>query len=53
MQPKESTAKTHFVLSIVKSIIRLWACVVLYFGVYNLAALLFAGAEYIGILEEL
>lgn len=52
MQPKESATSSHFFLSIVKSCIRIWACVLLYYGDYKLSALLFACAEGVGIIEE-
>ena len=53
LQEKASSAKTHFVISFVKSIIRLIGCGALYYGHIPLAALLIGGAELLGIAEEI
>jgi hypothetical protein len=53
LQEKASSAKTHFVISFIKSIIRLIGCGVLYYGHIPLAALLIGGAELLGIAEEI
>ena len=52
LQEKASSAKTHFVISFIKSIIRLIGCSALYYGHIPLAALLIGGAELLGIAEE-
>ena len=52
LQEKASSAKTHFIISFVKSIIRLIGCAALYYGYIPLAALLIGGAELLGIAEE-
>jgi hypothetical protein len=52
LQEKASSAKTHFFISFVKSIIRLIGCGVLYYGHIPLAALLIGSAEILGIAEE-
>jgi hypothetical protein len=52
LQEKASSAKTHFFISFVKSIIRLIGCGALYFGHIPLAALLIGSAEILGIAEE-
>lgn len=52
LQEKASSAKTHFVISFVKSIIRLIGCCVLYYGHIPIAVLLIDGAEILGIAEE-
>jgi len=52
LQEKASSAKTHFIISFIKSIIRLIGCGALYYGHIPLAALLIGGAELLGIAEE-
>jgi hypothetical protein len=52
MQEKESKTKHHFYTSLVKSIIRIGAGVVLMNEYYILAGSLFIVAEILGILEE-
>ena len=52
LQEKASSAKTHFIISFIKSIIRLIGCGALYYGHIPLAALLIGGAEILGIAEE-
>ena len=52
LQEKASSAKTHFVISFVKSIIRLIGCGALYYGHIPLSALLIGVAELLGIAEE-
>ena len=53
LQEKASSAKTHFIISFIKSIIRLIGCGALYYGHIPLAALLIGGAELLGIAEEI
>lgn len=53
MQPKESKTNTHFILSMIKSVIRLGACVLLGYNFIEQAAFAFALAEVLGIIEEL
>ena len=53
MQPKESKTNTHFILSMIKSVIRLGACVLLGYSLTQQAAFAFALAEVLGIFEEL
>lgn len=53
MQPKESKSKWHFYMSWFKSIVRLCACWALWDNSYGTAAILFGGAEILGILEEI
>lgn len=53
MQQKESKTNTHFILSMVKSVIRLGACVLLGYNLIQQAAFAFALAEMLGIVEEL
>ncbi len=52
LQEKASSAKTHFIISLIKSIIRIIGCVVLFYGHIPLAACLIGGAELLGIAEE-
>jgi hypothetical protein len=52
IQPKD-TSRRHFYASMIKSIVRLGACVALYSGDYATAALMLFTAEVIGIAEEL
>ena len=52
LQEKASSAKTHFIISFIKSIIRIIGCGALYYGHIPLAALLIGGAELLGIAEE-
>jgi hypothetical protein len=56
MQPKESKTNWHFRISIAKSIIRIFAGVLLMSSdqwYFNAAGGLFIGAEILGIVEEL
>jgi len=53
MQPKESKTNTHFILSMIKSVIRLGACILLGYSFIQQAAFAFAFAEMLGIIEEL
>jgi hypothetical protein len=53
MQQKESKTNTHFILSMIKSVIRLGACVFLGYGYIPQAAFTLALAEMLGIIEEL
>jgi len=52
MQTKESKTKWHFYMSIIKSVVRFGACWALWDAPLGSAAILFAGAEILGILEE-
>jgi len=52
-QEKGSTAKKHFQISLIKSIIRIGACVVLCYGNYIGAGVGLAIAEVLGIYEEI
>ena len=52
-QAKGSTAKKHFQISLVKSIVRIGACVVLCSGNYIGAGLGLGIAELLGIYEEI
>jgi hypothetical protein len=53
MQTKESKTKWHFYISIIKSGVRFGACWALWDSSLGSAAILFAGAEILGILEEI
>jgi hypothetical protein len=53
IQPKESNSKTHFQISLIKSMFRLAACVTLYQSDLVWTALLFGAAEVLGIAEEI
>jgi hypothetical protein len=53
MQPKESKTNWHFRISILKSIIRIFAGTSLVIGDLALAGIFLVGAELLGILEEL
>jgi hypothetical protein len=53
MQQKESKTNTHFIISMIKSVIRLGACVLLGYSLTQQAAFTFALAEVLGIFEEL
>ena len=53
MQPKESKTKWHFYVSIIKSGFRFGACWALWDYSLGSAAILFAMAEILGILEEI
>jgi hypothetical protein len=55
MQPKESKSNWHFRISIAKSIVRIFAGVLLMSSTewyFNAAGGLFIGAELLGIVEE-
>ena len=52
IQPKD-TSQGHFYVSLVKSVLRMFAGVVLIFGVLWAAGLLFILAEVLGVVEEL
>lgn len=52
MQPKESSTSSHFFLSLLKSVIRLWAFLLLFYQEFTICAVLLAIAEGIGIIEE-
>jgi hypothetical protein len=55
MQPKESKSNWHFRLSIIKSIVRVFAGLALMYAdqwYFNAAGGLLIGAEILGILEE-
>lgn len=53
MQPKESNSKSHFYISIFKSILRLGACYFLFNEQFGNSAIVFGLAELLGIIEEL
>ena len=56
MQPKESKTNWHFKISIIKSIIRIFAGIALMYGdqwYLNAAGGMLIGAEILGIAEEL
>lgn len=53
MQAKESKTNTHFIISLLKSAVRMIACYFLIKSNLVLSGLLFAGAETLGIMEEL
>jgi hypothetical protein len=52
-QPKESNSKTHFYISVVKSVLRFGACYFLFNEQFVSSAITFALAEVLGIVEEL
>lgn len=52
MQPKESKSTTHFIISMIKSVIRIGAGIMLFLGDVIGSGLLFVGAEVLGIIEE-
>jgi hypothetical protein len=52
-QEKGSTAKKHFQISLIKSIIRIGACAVLCYGNYIGAGIGLGIAEVLGIYEEI
>ena len=52
-QPKASNAKSHFYISVVKSVLRLGACYFLFNEQFGNAAITFGLAEVLGIIEEL
>lgn len=52
MQPKESKSKRHFILSLIKSVTRIFSGISLLFGYMHLAGLLLILAEFLGIAEE-
>jgi hypothetical protein len=52
-QPKESNSKSHFYISVVKSGVRFGACLFLFNEEFGNAAITFALAEVLGIVEEL
>lgn len=53
MQPKESNSKSHFYISLFKSILRLGACYFLFNEQFGNSAIVFGLAELLGIIEEL
>ena len=52
IEPKD-VSKKHFYISLVKSVVRIGAGVILMTGNFVVAGLLLIGAEGLGILEEL
>ncbi len=52
-QPKESNSKSHFYISVVKSVLRLGACYFLFNEQFGNSAITFTLAEILGIVEEL
>jgi hypothetical protein len=53
MQVKESKTKWHFYTSVIKSILRFGACYFLFKEQFGNTAITLAGAEILGILEEI
>ena len=53
IQPKESNSKSHFYISLFKSVLRLGACYFLFNEQFGNAAIRFGLAELLGIVEEL
>ena len=53
IQPKESNSKSHFYISLFKSVLRLVACYFLFNEQFGNSAITFALAEVLGIVEEL
>jgi len=53
MQPKESKSNSHFIISIIKSLIRFCGCWALWDYSLGSAAIFFAFAELLGIAEEI
>jgi hypothetical protein len=52
-QEKGSTAKKHFQISLIKSVIRIFACGYLCYGDYKTAGVALGIAEVLGIYEEI
>jgi hypothetical protein len=52
-QPKASNAKSHFYISLFKSVLRLGACYFLFNEEFGNSAITFGLAEILGIIEEL
>ena len=52
-QPKASNAKSHFYISLFKSVLRLGACYFLFNQEFGNSAITFGLAEILGIIEEL
>ena len=52
-QPKASNAKSHFYISLIKSVLRLGACYFLFNEQFGNSAITFGLAELLGIVEEL
>jgi hypothetical protein len=53
IQPKESKSKSHFWISLFKSVIRFGGCYFLFNEQFGNAAILFASAELLGVAEEI
>jgi hypothetical protein len=53
MQPKESKSKSHFYISVFKSVVRIGACYFLFNEQFGNTAILLGLAEVLGIVEEL
>lgn len=53
MQPKESKSKSHFYVSVFKSVVRIGACYFLFNEQFGNTAILLGLAELLGIVEEL
>lgn len=53
MQPKESKSKSHFYVSVFKSVVRIGACYFLFNEQFGNTAILLGLAEVLGIVEEL
>ena len=52
-QPKESNSKSHFYISLFKSVLRLTACYFLFNEQFGNTAITLGLAEVLGIVEEL
>jgi hypothetical protein len=52
MQLKESKTNYHFYFSITKSVIRIFASMILYHGNFMVSGIMFGIAEVLGIIEE-
>ena len=53
MSEPVDVSKKHFYVSIVKSVVRIWAGIALALGTFYVAGILFIAAEILGIIEEL
>ena len=53
MEPVESKSNKHFYVSMIKSLVRVVACLFLIVGDLVVSGLLLIGAEGLGIVEEL
>ena len=53
IQPKESNSKSHFWISLFKSVLRIAACYFLFYEQFGYTAILLAWAEVLGVAEEI